>query len=236
MDLVEERMRRGISDAFTRFAPRQLIERLAEDPSALEFGSEERDVSVIFGDLSGFTALSTRVGPVDLVRLVNEHLVVIADAVDGTGGYVDTFIGDAVMGLWGPPPADERHALSAVRAAMLAVSAVARASASAPKGARLSVKIGINPGTAVVGLVGTERRYSHAGAAGAGQATRGGAGALPGHAFRRGRGTLGETRGRGAPRVRWSASGAPRQPTGCHGPARARASRRPARVRARRSP
>ena len=159
--LVEERLRRRIAEGFTLFAPRHLVERLAEDPSALSFGGEERQITVMFADLSGSTELSTRVAPADLVRIVNDHLAMIADAVEETGGYVDKFIGDAVMGLWGAPLAHERHAVAAVRAAILAARAFPGTAVTGSAAARLSVKIGINSGNAIVGLVGTPRRYNY---------------------------------------------------------------------------
>jgi class 3 adenylate cyclase len=117
----------------------------------------------MFADLSGFTALSSRVEPEVLTRLTNRYLGLIVESVEATGGYVDKFIGDAVMAVWGAPASDPAHAVHAVRAALAAVArsraewrtAVARGEPA------LSLKIGLNSGPAVVGNVGTERRYNY---------------------------------------------------------------------------
>ena len=159
--LFEERLRQRIAEAFTAFAPRHLVEQLAEDPSALKFGGDARDVSVMFADLVGSTALSTRLPPGELMQIVNDHLATIADAVEATGGYVDKFIGDAVMGLWGAPVSHAQPALGAVRAAMIAERAITEMNAGAAADRKLSIKIGINSGSAIVGLVGTPHRYNY---------------------------------------------------------------------------
>jgi class 3 adenylate cyclase/CHASE2 domain-containing sensor protein len=159
--LVEERLRRRIAEAFTRFAPKELVERLAEDPEALTFGGAERDVTIMFADLTGSTELSGRIAPQQLMAVVNRYLAAVADTVEETGGYVDKFIGDAVMGLWGTPIPHPHHALGAVRAAMAAERVVAEMSARGQEDSQISVKIGINSGRPVVGLVGTSRRYNY---------------------------------------------------------------------------
>ena len=78
----------------------------------------------MFADLSGFTALSGRVGPEALMEVTNRYLGILVATVEETGGYVDKFIGDAVMALWGAPLADDRHAIHAARAALAATERV----------------------------------------------------------------------------------------------------------------
>jgi adenylate cyclase len=161
--LVEERTRRRIEVAFGRYLSPHVVEQLATSADALRLGGERREVSVMFADLSGFTALSAKVSPEVLTRLTNEYLAYIVEAVEAQGGYVDKFIGDAVMAIWGAPAADPDHAVHAVRAALAAARAIeaARLVAQARGDAGFSIKIGINSGPAVVGNVGTERRYNY---------------------------------------------------------------------------
>jgi adenylate cyclase len=161
--LVEERTRRRLENAFSHYLSAAIVERLARDPSALKLGGEQREVTVMFADLSGFTELSSRVEPEVLVRITNQYLGQIVEEVEATGGYVDKFIGDAVMALWGAPVADPQHAVNGVRAAMRALSRI-RAAQEAAQGQGapgFSVKIGLNSGPAVVGNVGTEKRYNY---------------------------------------------------------------------------
>jgi len=94
---------------------------------------------------------------------VNRYLGYIVEQVEATGGYVDKFIGDAVLALWGAPVADPRHAANAIRAGLGAAARIGRErEAAEARGERgFSVKIGLNSGSAVVGNVGTARRYNY---------------------------------------------------------------------------
>jgi class 3 adenylate cyclase/CHASE2 domain-containing sensor protein len=161
--LVEERGRRRIQDAFGHYLAPAVVERLAQEPEALRLGGEAREVTVMFADLSGFTAMSGTLAPEELTRLTNQYLGYIVEQVEATGGYVDKFIGDAVMAIWGAPAPEPRHAEHAIQAALGAVARIrAEATAARARGERsYSVKIGINSGPAVVGNVGTERRYNY---------------------------------------------------------------------------
>jgi adenylate cyclase len=161
--LIEERTRRRVERAFDHYLSPAIVSRLASDPSALKLGGEEREVTVMFADLSGFTALSTTVSATELTSKVNRYLGYVVDEVEATGGYVDKFIGDAVMAMWGAPVPDPNHAIKAVRAARAAVEKIQRARAEdEARGERgFSIKIGINSGTAIVGNVGTTKRYNY---------------------------------------------------------------------------
>ena len=161
--LVEDRRRRRIQRAFGRYLAPSVVDRLVDDEAALRLGGEEREVTVMFADLSGFTALSTKVSAGELVALTNEYLSIIAGEVDRTGGYVDKFIGDAVMALWGAPVLESDHAMRAVEAAQAAEAEIRRRREAAEAAGRrgFGVKIGLYSGPAVVGNVGSERRYNY---------------------------------------------------------------------------
>jgi adenylate cyclase len=161
--LAEERTRRRLEDAFCHYLSPALVDRLASDPSALRLGGERREVTVMFADLSGFTDLSSKVEPEVLVHITNQYLGYIVEQVEATGGYVDKFIGDAVMALWGAPVADPQHAINGILAAMGAVSRIRAAQeATRDRGALgFSVRIGLNSGPVVVGNVGTDKRYNY---------------------------------------------------------------------------
>lgn len=161
--LVEERTRRRIQNAFSHYLSPMIVDRLASDASALKLGGERREVTVMFADLSGFTALSGKVEPEVLTRMVNQYLSHVVQAAEATNGYVDKFIGDAVMAIWGAPVGDTKHAVNAIRAAMAAAARIRQEKEAAEaRGERsFSVKIGMNSGPAVVGNVGTENRYNY---------------------------------------------------------------------------
>src|SRR5262249_51872906 len=114
-------------------------------------------------DLSGFTALSGKVEPEVLMRVTNQYLGYIVEEVEATGGYVDKFMGDGVLALWGAPAPDPQHAIHGVQAALAVVTRLsqARQMAAAQHQISFGVKIGVNSGVAMVGNVGTQGRYNY---------------------------------------------------------------------------
>ena len=160
---LEERRRRQIQRAFGHYLAPTIVERLMEGGEALRLGGETLDVTVMFADLSGFTAYSTRVAPVQLVEQTNRYLSLITDEVDRHGGYVDKYIGDASMAIWGAPVLVEDHALQAVRAALTIRERIdaLRAAAEARGEFGFGIKIGVASGPAVVGNVGSEKRFNY---------------------------------------------------------------------------
>src|SRR6202162_4685934 len=161
--VVEERRRRRVQNAFGHYLAPAIVDQLLDSEAPLHLGGEEREVTIMFADLSGFTALSGKVGPAELMAVTNSYLAILVEAVEATGGYVDKFIGDAVMGIWGAPASNPDHATAAARAALAAVAGVMRAKAEADARHQpgYAVKIGLNSGRAVVGNVGAEKRYNY---------------------------------------------------------------------------
>ncbi|MCX8500504.1 MAG: adenylate/guanylate cyclase domain-containing protein, partial [Alphaproteobacteria bacterium] len=161
--VFEERKRVRLMKAFGTYLAPEIVNQLAEDESHLKLGGENRELTVFFADLSGFTILSTKVGAEELTNTVNRYLTQLVEAVDATGGYVDKFIGDAVMAYWGAPVEVKDHATRAVLAAMDAYDRVVRQKQIDDAEGRpgFKVKIGLNTGFAVVGNVGTEGRRNY---------------------------------------------------------------------------
>lgn len=161
--LAEERRRKHLQSLFGHYLAPQVVARMTEDGTHPELGGETRDITCMFADLSGFTALSGKLSPHDLLVVTNRFLACIVRAVDESGGYVDKFIGDAVMAFWNAPSDLPDHAIRAVTAAARAAEMVRHeAELAAGQGqAAFSVKIGLNSGPAVVGNVGAERRFNY---------------------------------------------------------------------------
>jgi class 3 adenylate cyclase len=161
--LVEERRRHRVQHAFSHYLAPSIVDRLAESEAELRLGGERREITVMFADLSGFTALSTRLPPEELMAVTNTYHAMMVEAVEATGGYVNQFLGDAVMAIWGAPLADPDHAASAARTALRIVENImkAKGEADALGVPGYAVKIGINTGPAVVGNVGAPKRYNY---------------------------------------------------------------------------
>ncbi len=131
-----------------RFLPKAVAHRLAANPQNAQLGGERRFVTVLFADLRGFTRWTEGVEPETALHMLNEKLATAVTAIIETGGIVDKYMGDAVMGVFNAPEDDEDHALHAVRAAWQ----IAQSLNDDPA---LRYSIGLNTGTAVAGNIGT---------------------------------------------------------------------------------
>lgn len=161
--LLEERRRRRVQHAFGHYLSPFVVDRLAEAEIDLKLGGELHDVTILFADLTGFTAASQQMDAQSLVVLTNRYLELVVAEVEATGGYVDKFIGDAVMAMWGAPvPADD-HQQRGTQAALAAAQAVMQEKLEAEaRGAfGFGIKIGMHSGPASVGNVGTPKRYNY---------------------------------------------------------------------------
>src|SRR6266576_5706772 len=124
-------------------------------PGAAEAGEERRWATVLFADLSGFTALSERTDPEDVRSMVDRCMRTMGDTVERFGGAVDKVIGDALMAVFGAPVAHEDDPARAVRAAL---EIQRRASQNAEEFCGLCVRVGVNSGDVVFARVGPDTR------------------------------------------------------------------------------
>jgi adenylate cyclase len=162
-----EAEKRRLSERFGRYLAPAIIARLTDDPDALRLGGDRRRVSVFFSDIVGYTTLSERLQdePERLVELVNEYFGVMVSIIEQHGGYVDKFIGDAVMAVWGAPLARDDQERQAVSAALACVAALETFNAEKVVGQYglppIGARIGINTGPAIVGNMGSPERLNY---------------------------------------------------------------------------
>ncbi len=118
--LTSEAQRRQVRSAFSRYLSPVVVERLAEHPEQLQLGGDLRDMTIMFSDIRGFTAISERFkdDPRGLTSLINRALTPMTEAVLDQGGTIDKYIGDCLMAFWNAPLDDERHAAHACTAAL----------------------------------------------------------------------------------------------------------------------
>jgi class 3 adenylate cyclase len=137
----------------------QLAARLREEPEAAELGGEEREVSVLFADLQGFTAFSERYSPSDVLAMLNSYWAQTVPVVLGEhGGMIERFAGDAIMVVFNAAADQPDHALRAARAGLALQQAAAQVAEGREEWPRF--RIGVNTGPAVVGNVGTAEQRS----------------------------------------------------------------------------
>ena len=161
--LRTEKERGQIRTALGQFLSPGLVAQIAENPEALALGGEARDMTFLFTDLEGFTAMTERLAPDALVRILNQYLDGLCAIVLDHGGAVDKIVGDAVHAMFNAPVAMADHPARAVRCA-LAMDAFAMAFQARLKqeGYKIGVtRIGVNTGTAIVGNFGGQRRFDY---------------------------------------------------------------------------
>ena len=169
--LREERRRRRIRTAFGQYVSRDLVDRLSETEEGLSLGGETRELTLLFSDVRGFTAIaeSYRDDPATLTQLMNRLLTTLSNAILERGGTIDKFMGDAVMAFWNAPLPHPQHPRSACAAALGMIAAVDRLNREREAEARaggtpflaLNVGIGINTGTCTVGNMGSDMRFDY---------------------------------------------------------------------------
>jgi adenylate cyclase len=152
-----------IKHAFTRYVAREVVEEILKDPEHLVLTGERREATVLFCDIRGFTPLSERMSPEDVVLLLNEFYTLMIETVFKHDGTLDKFLGDAVMAVFGAPIAHPDHAVRAVRTAIAMQEGISVLNAARAKQGkeRIQVGIGVSVGEVVAGTVGSGERMEY---------------------------------------------------------------------------
>ena len=160
---TEERQRLFTKRAFQRYVSPEVVERIIEDPSALQFGGRLTELTVLFSDIRDFTTFTEKHDPQEVVQMLREYLTRMTDQVLAQHGTLDKYIGDAVMAIFGAPVALPDHAARACRAALAMAAEVERLRAKwvAEGKEPFRIGIGVNTGQMVVGNLGSEQLFDY---------------------------------------------------------------------------
>jgi adenylate cyclase len=160
---VADQDKRLLRQSFALYLAPEVIEKLMASHKPPVLGGELRDITVLFSDIAGFSSFSEAMAPGELVTLMNTYLTAMTDIIEAHGGFVDKYIGDAIVAVFGAPLDDPDHAAHAVRAALACRARLEELDrhAVAFKGQKLSARIGINSGEALVGNIGSHRRFNY---------------------------------------------------------------------------
>ncbi len=156
--------KQNVTKTFERYvAPNVVNEILKEGTESLKLGGKTVDIAVLFVDIRGFTTMSERLSPEEVVYILNQYLSMTSACVDRYQGTLDKFIGDATMAFWGAPIADDDAVYHACMAALDIVKGADELSAKlkADINEEIHVGVGVNYGPAVVGNMGSERRMDY---------------------------------------------------------------------------
>jgi adenylate cyclase len=158
-----ESEKRYLKAAFQHYVPPAVVDEIVADADRLKLGGEKRELTVLFSDIRGFTAVSETAAPEDLVKLLNVYLTQMTNVVFEHKGSLDKYVGDALMAVFGAPIAEADHARLACRAALDMVRALPALQARWQRDGlpQLDIGIGINTGPMIVGNMGSESRFNY---------------------------------------------------------------------------
>lgn len=161
--LKAARERRFLETAFGRYVSPAVLERLRMRQDAGGVATEKRVATVMFTDIRGFTSLSAELSPESVIALLNEYMSILIDVVARHDGYINKFIGDAIVVVWNAPLDQPDHAARALRCAREMQVELERANARQAFGARaVEMGVGLNTGPLVMGNLGNERAVEFA--------------------------------------------------------------------------
>ena len=156
----EEGEKKKVRSAFSQYMHPALIAQMLNSPEGLRLGGEEKELTALFADIRGFTTLSEKLTPAQLVELLNEYLTEMTEVIFKNWGTLDKYMGDAIMAFWGAPYPQTDSALRACRTGLEMLQALQRLqegwkSRGVP---RIDIGVGINSGPMLVGNMGSKRR------------------------------------------------------------------------------
>ena len=167
----EQAQRRQIRSAFGQYLSPTLVEQLAHSPEKLVLGGEEREMTIMFSDVRGFTSISEsyKHDPQGLTALMNRFLTPLTNAILARNGYIDKYMGDAIMAFWNAPIEDKDHEINACEAAVDMLERLDELNVAREQEAKdgghvyipLKVGIGLNTGVSVVGNMGSDLKFNY---------------------------------------------------------------------------
>lgn len=156
---TEERDKRKIKLMFGKYVSPEVVAQMMDNPP--ELGGVDRELTVFFSDIRGFTSLSETLTPQELVKHLNEYLSAMTDIILETGGTLDKYVGDEIMCFWGAPLEVQDHANRACTCALLQKKKLAELNAHWPAEKKLAIGIGLNTGVMTVGNMGSTGRMNY---------------------------------------------------------------------------
>jgi adenylate cyclase len=161
---VESTHKRHLTSLFGQYVPPELVDEMSKNlGNEFSMEGENREMTVLFSDVRGFTTLSEGLGPKELSQLMNEYLTPMTHIIHEHRGTIDKYMGDAIMAFWGAPLHDSQHARKGLDAAMDMVQRLEalRSQFRAKGWPEIKAGIGINTGTMSVGNMGSQFRMAY---------------------------------------------------------------------------
>jgi class 3 adenylate cyclase/CHASE2 domain-containing sensor protein len=159
--LTEEKEKKVIQGMFSNYVSKSVVDELIKHPEKLELGGEDKEITVLFSDIRGFTTLSERLTPQELVAHLNEYLSAMTDIIFQYEGTLDKYVGDEIMAFWNAPIEQANHADLACITALDQMKKLHELNNSWSAEKKLNIGIGLNTGIMTVGNMGSKSRMDY---------------------------------------------------------------------------
>lgn len=157
--MTEERDKKMIRATFGKYVSPKVVDQILENPP--ELGGVDKDLTVLFSDIRGFTTLSENMTPQELVNHLNAYLTAMTDLILEYGGTLDKYVGDEIMCFWGAPIPQEDHAVLACKCALRQMEKLRELNEQWPETRRINIGIGLNSGVMTIGNMGSPGRMNY---------------------------------------------------------------------------
>ncbi|MFA3782963.1 CHASE2 domain-containing protein [Melioribacteraceae bacterium 4301-Me] len=161
-NFIKERQKNMlIKNMFSQYVNKSVVNELIAHPERLKLGGERKTLTILFCDMVGFTTISEKKEPEELVALMNVFLNEMSEIIISNDGTVDKFLGDAIMAFWGAPVQVNDHAYKACKTALLMqqkLDGFKLLKSSIPE---IQIRIGINTGEVIIGNIGGAKRFDY---------------------------------------------------------------------------
>ena len=160
---IESRGKRQLANLFGHYIPPELVDEMSESPEEYSLDGENREMTVLFSDVRGFTTISEGMDPKQLTQLMNALLTPMTRVIHKNRGTIDKYMGDAIMAFWGAPLADSEHPRHALYAAMEMIEElkIMQEEFRQRGWPEVNIGIGVNTGDMNVGNMGSEFRMAY---------------------------------------------------------------------------
>jgi adenylate cyclase len=160
---IESRSKRELANLFGTYVPPELVDEMVKDPDSYSMKATNKELTVMFCDMRGFTKMSEKMEPVQLQELLNQVFNRLTDIIRSNRGTIDKYMGDCVMAFWGAPVDTPDHAFLAVKSSLEMSNAVRSINEEhRQKGLpEIGVGVGLNTGMMCVGDMGSQVRRSY---------------------------------------------------------------------------
>lgn len=161
--IVSESEKRFLRGAFSRYVSKSVVDQIADAPESLNLEGEEKELSMLFSDIRGFTSLSEQLRPTEVIKLLQDYFTPMTTAITRNEGTLDKFIGDAIMAFWNAPLEVTEHKEKCLKAGVYMLQKLGQLNKVFKKkyGFEINIGIGVHAGIVRVGNIGTADLFDY---------------------------------------------------------------------------